>query len=171
MLRPRSKHWALGLALSYCLIHLMPAAGEEKDRRGPAQSTGQKAGAPVGVKATHRAETDRRVGVAALVLPNVRGDREKAVQRVETQARRAAALGAKIVVAPEACLDGYCCHEKGMTKEAFSRLAEADAGRSIERLGKLSRELDLYLCVGFTEVDKGELYNTAILLGPDGRTV
>jgi predicted amidohydrolase len=118
----------------------------------------------------HRADQDQRVGVAALVLPNVRGDREKALQRVEAHARRAAALGAKIVVAPEACLDGYCCHESGLTKEAFSRLAEPEDGRSLVRLGKLARELDLYLCVGFTEIDKGELYNAAILLGPDGRT-
>ena len=112
----------------------------------------------------HRADRDERVGVAALVLPNVRGDREKALQRVETHARRAAALGAKIVVAPEACLDGYCCHESGLTKAAFSRLAESEDGRSVVRLSKLAHELDIYLCVGFTEIDKGELYNTAILL-------
>jgi predicted amidohydrolase len=162
--------WCLAFALSICVIHLAPAADEENDRRRPAQPPDQKAGAPVGVKAMHRAERDKRVGVAALVLPNVRGDREKALRRVETHARRAAALGAKIVVAPEACLDGYCCHESGLTKEAFSRLAESEDGRSIVQLSKLAHELDLYLCVGFTEIDKGELYNTAILLGPDGRT-
>ena len=58
----------------------------------------------------------------------------------------------------------------GLTK-AFSRLAEPEDGRSLVRLSHLARELDLYLCIGFTEIDRGELYNTAVLLGPDGRTV
>jgi predicted amidohydrolase len=107
--------------------------------------------------------------VAALVLPNIRGDRHKALRRVEAYARRAAALCAKIVVAPEACLDGYCCHQRGLTREAFARLAEPEDGRSIARLGRLARELEVYLCLGFTEIDRGVLYNTAILLGPDGR--
>src|SRR5215212_1843301 len=97
MLGLRSKHRRLALALTFCWIHMAPAADEGNDRRRPAPPPGQNAGAPVGVKATHRGDTDQRVGVAALVLPNVRGDREKAVRRVEAHARRAAALGAKIV--------------------------------------------------------------------------
>ena len=136
MQRLQIKRWCLAFALSVGLIHLAPAADEENDRRRPARPPDQKAVAPVGVKATHRADQDERVGVAALVLPNVRGDREKALQRVETHTRRAAALGAKIVVAPEACLDGYCCHESGLTKEAFSRLAEPEDGPSVVRLSK-----------------------------------
>jgi predicted amidohydrolase len=164
------KHWCLALALSVCMINRAPAADEQNDRRQPPQPADQKSGAPVGVKAAHRADQDQRVGVAALVLPNVRGDREKALQRVETHVRRAAALGAKIVVTPEACLDGYCCHERGLTKEAFSRLAESEHSRSIVKLSKLAHELDLYLCVGFTEIDNGEFFNTAVLFGPDGRT-
>jgi predicted amidohydrolase len=146
-------------------------AGEDKDG-------GQSAGAPAPAhaqaaetQATHRSERHHRFGVAALVLPNVRGDREKALQRIEIHTRRAAALGARIVVAPETCLDGYVCHQPGLTKETFSRLGEPDDGPSIGRLAKLARELDLYLCVGFTELEKGELYNAAVLLGPDGRTV
>src|SRR4051812_48764064 len=133
MLGLRSKHRRLALALSFCLIHMATAADEGNNRRRPAQPPGQDAGTPVGVKAMHQGDRDQRVGVAALVLPNVRGDRERAVRRVEAHARRAAALGAKIVVAPEACLDGYCCHEKGLTKEAFSRLAEPEDGRSVAR--------------------------------------
>jgi predicted amidohydrolase len=117
----------------------------------------------------HRPDQNRRIGVPALVLPNVRGDREKALRRVEVYTRRATSLGAKIVVAPEACLDGYCCHQRGLTKQAFSRLAEPEHGRSLARLAKLADELDLYLCVEFTEIDRDELYNTAILLRPDGR--
>jgi predicted amidohydrolase len=159
----RSRPWGLALALIACMICWALAADRENGR--------PKTAIPVGARAAHRADKTQRVGVATLVLPNVRGDREKAVERVEAYTRRAAALGAKIVVTPETCLDGYCCHEKGLTRDTFSQLAESENGPSITRLAKLARELDIYLCVGFTEADLGELYNTAILLGPDGRPV
>jgi predicted amidohydrolase len=174
---PQRKHGLVLVVLSFGLIFsveetlshqsLMWAAGE-KSSGGSAVSAPSPPGA---AKPTHAAERHRRIGVAALVLPNVRGDREKALQRVEMHTRRAAALGAKIVVAPETCLDGYVCHKPGLTKAKFCELAEPDDGPSIVRLRKLAHELDLYLVVGFTELDKGELYNSAVLLGPDGKTV
>lgn len=120
----------------------------------------------------HRCEQGERFGVAALVLPNVRWDKARAADRIEAYTRRAAALGAKIVVTPETCLDGYVCHQPGLTTDEFATLAEpADGGPAITRLRELCRELDLYLCVGFSEIDAGKLYNTALLIGPAGETV
>jgi predicted amidohydrolase len=162
VLRLQTKVRLLVFALA-CGFITCATADEKNDRSRPAPLPDK--------KPTHRAEVNPRVSVAALVLPNVRGDREKAVQRVEDYTRRAAALGAKIVVAPETCLDGYCCHDPRLTRDSFCQLAEPADGPSLVRLGKLARELDIYLCVGFSEIDKGELYNTAILFGPDGRTV
>ncbi len=120
---------------------------------------------------THPADSSPRVGVAALVLPNVRWNRQQAVERIESYTRRAAALGAKIVVTPETCLDGYVCHQKGLTREKMCELADNENGPTIGRLRELAEELDLYLCVGFSELDGDQLYNTAVLIGPDGRTV
>src|SRR5262245_30711634 len=167
----QGKHLWRSVILFLCVIHSWaPANGQSRARRSEQPPT-QRDPAPATGNTMHRAEQDQRVGVAALVLPNVRGDWEKALRRVESYTRRAAALGAKFVVAPEACLDGYCCHESGLTKATFSRGAEPADGPSIARLSQLARELDLYLCIGFSEIDRGELFNTAVLLGPDGRTV
>jgi len=41
----------------------------------------------------------------------------------------------------------------------------------MDRLRNVARELDLYLCVGFSKLENDKLYNTAILVGPDGKTV
>lgn len=132
-------------------------------QRGGGQST---------ANAPHRSEQGERFGVAALVLPNVRWDKERAAERIEAYTRRAAALGAKIVVTPETCLDGYVCHQPGLTKEKFATLAEPEeGGPEITRLRDLCRELDVYLCIGFSELDDGKLYNTALLIGPEGETV
>jgi len=119
----------------------------------------------------HASEANQRVGVAALVLPNVRGDRERALERIEFYVRRAAALGAKIVVTPETCVDGYVCHQPGLTREKMCALAESEDGPSLGRLRHLAEELEIYLCVGFSELDDEKLYNTALLIGPDGKTV
>ena len=120
---------------------------------------------------THPSERNARVGVAALVLPNIRWNKEQALKRIESYVRRAAALGAKIVVTPETCLDGYVCHQPGLTREKLCTLAEYADGQRMDRLRRVARELDLYLCVGFSELENDQLYNSAILIGPDGKTV
>ena len=118
----------------------------------------------------HRADSHATVTVASLVLPNVRGNKAKALARVELYMRRAAARGAEIMVAPETCLDGYCSY--GVSREELLSLAESsEDGPSITRLRALCRELSVYLCIGFSEVSDGELYNTALLIGRQGETV
>jgi predicted amidohydrolase len=159
---------ALGIASSGRMPAPVRAEGKSPDsRKQQDNATASTAGVP----ATHRGEQNDRVGVAALVLPNVRGNKSLAVERIENYVRRAAALGAKIVVTPETCLDGYVCHQQGLTHEKFCELAEQETGPRIARLREVARELDLYLCVGFSELESTQLYNTALLIGPDGETV
>ena len=66
MRRRQNKHQRLALALSLCLFPGAPAAGEENDAGGPARASQHKGGAPTVAEATHRAESDRRVGVSAI---------------------------------------------------------------------------------------------------------
>src|SRR5262245_44675313 len=124
MARPSCRQvFALVLALLWLVVSLnetrLARSSAWADGDAPHDRANEQ---PTGAKATHRAEKHQRVGVAALVLPNVRGDKEKALQRVEHYTRRAAALGAKFVVTPETCLDGYCCHQSGLTKDAFLQM-------------------------------------------------
>ena len=153
--------WPLGAML---LVTLLPLT---RGSSGPAASPA--AVAPAGP--VHPAERHERVGVAALVLPNIRGNKAQALARIEAYVRRAADQGAKIVVTPETCIDGYICHQPGLTRERMCALAEPEMGPGIGRLRRLARELDLYLCIGFSELAGERLYNTALLIGPDGKTV
>lgn len=160
---------SMSIAAFNCgLVH---GEGDGSAARQPGHASGDSSDPKSTIPALHLAEQHQRFGVAALVLPNVRGDKEKALQRIERHARRAADLGAKFVVTPETCLDGYVCHQPGLTKEKFTPLAETCEGPSISRLRRLADELDLYLCVGFSELEGGDLFNTALLLGPDGQIV
>ena len=119
----------------------------------------------------HRAEQHPRVAVASLVLPNVRYDKARALDRIERYVRKAAKLGAKIIVTPETCIDGYVCHQKGLTYKKLCSLAASENGHEVARLRKVCRELGVYLCLGFSELEGETLYNTALLIGPSGKTV
>ena len=174
--------FALSMIAMIGAIATKPPSFAEGPRSASAGAASRDAGKPDGSavaaaptilseKPTHAGERNPRVGVAALVLPNVRGNKPEALRRIETYVRRAAALGAKIVVTPETCLDGYVCHQGGLTREKFSALADNEEGAAIGRLRTLARELDLYLCLGFSESEGDRLYNTALLIGPDGQTV
>ncbi len=88
--------WPLGGILLVTLLPLTRGAS------GPAASTAAVAPAGPG----HPAERHERVGVAALVLPNIRGNKGQALARIEAYVRRAADQGAKIVVTPETVLGG-----------------------------------------------------------------
>ena len=156
MLMPfcRPKHLLLLLPLSV-IVSLgkadpnplpVPARAEAKASVAPGQQSAVAASKPSEVRA-HPAERNTRVGVAALVLPNVRWNEGQALKRIESYVRRAAALGAKIVVTPETCLDGYVCHQEGLTREKLCTLAEHENGPRVSRLRDVARELDLYLCL------------------------
>ena len=90
-----------------------PAADHLSDFSAPYQRTQQGEGLNAVLLADdpaspiHRADSHATVTVASLVLPNVRGNKPKALARVELYMRRAAARGAEImVIAASLCIGG-----------------------------------------------------------------
>jgi predicted amidohydrolase len=53
----------------------------------------------------------------------------------------------------------------------YADCAEPIPGPSTEYFGKLARQHDLYIVAGLLERDGYLIYNTAVLIGPDGRIV
>lgn len=85
------------------------------------------------------------------------------VARLIEALTRAAAAGARVLVAPELFLTGY--HQP----DAIAAGAEEAAGPSSEALSAACRRLGTALVYGFAERADGRLYNSALLLGADGR--
>lgn len=112
------------------------------------------------------------VRVAGIVLKWVEGDVAANYERAERLIRRAAANGAEIVATPESFLDGYAARNPSLTADGFRALAEpVPDGRYFARLQQLAHELDIYLVAAITERAAGAVYNSAVLLGPDGSLV
>lgn len=112
------------------------------------------------------------VRVAGLVLKWIRGDKEANYRRAEPMIREAAGRGAKLVVTTECFLDGYAIADKTIPLETYRALGEPiPGGPYYRKLAALADELDIHLVAGMLEAD-GELrFNTAVLLGPDGKRV
>ncbi|OGV72162.1 MAG: hypothetical protein A3K18_21155 [Lentisphaerae bacterium RIFOXYA12_64_32] len=91
---------------------------------------------------------------------------------------KAAEAGAKIVVLPECAVTGYMdpAAERVWTSAAHPDENEFDAhavaetvpGPATEHFAALAKKLGVYLCLPLVEKDGGTLYNSQVLLGPDG---
>jgi len=105
----------------------------------------------------------RRSRVAVVQFSPNRGDVAGNLDRV---ARETAALAeSDLVVFPELVVTGAVAD-----RETAEQLAESIPGPSTERLRELAISAGMYLVAGLIERDakSGRLYNSAVLVGPDG---
>lgn len=109
---------------------------------------------------------ERKVTLAAVHTQLSGEDRtiEENREHLRTLIEKAAAQGADLVVLPE------LMNCKGITHDYVSA-AEKIPGGTTQFFGALARELDLYVVVGMAERLEGQVFNCAVLLGPDASIV
>jgi len=105
-----------------------------------------------------------RVEIAAVQMAPVIGDKQRNLEAILDKARIAAGGGAELIVFPECALTGYVFTGRG---EAMP-YAETIPGPSTERLEGLCRDLGVHVVFGLIEKDEDKLFNSAVLIGPDG---
>jgi predicted amidohydrolase len=124
--------------------------------------------ANLGVQLEHRA--DGSVRVAGIVLKWLRTDKEANYARAEKLITDAAHGGAKLVCTSECFLDGYAIKDKSIPLDHYRALGEPiPGGQYYQRLARLADRLDIYLIAGMLEADGDKRFNTAVLIGPEGR--
>jgi predicted amidohydrolase len=112
------------------------------------------------------------VRIAGIVLKWIRADKEANFRRIEPLIRKAADDGAKIVVTTECFLDGYAIADKSIPLGTYRALGEPiPEGEYFKRLAVLADQLNIHLVAGMLEADGEKRYNTAVLIGPDGRLI
>lgn len=119
------------------------------------------------------------VRVAAIQCYSRMGDVEYNRKLLSGLIEKAAGNGARIVVVPECAISGYmdpANDVKWSTNRVVNageldadKVAEPIPGASTEYFGKMSKRLQIYLCIALAEKDGGRLYNTQVLLDPDGK--
>jgi predicted amidohydrolase len=124
-----------------------------------------------------RADDVVRVGL--IQMDGHEFDKEYNLARAEALIRTAAARGAAIVCLPEVAVQGYPRVQlppetspddpKIAGKRArILEAAEVVPGASTDRLSRLARELRLWIVAGIDENRGGRLFNSAILIDPEG---
>jgi len=94
-------------------------------------------------------------------------------EKGETMIKKAASEGAKIICTPEGYLDGYPIGNAKKRvlknfKDRLKRTSETTERYYIEKIRSLAQKVSAYLLVGFSEMSKGNLYNSVAFIGPDG---
>ena len=126
------------------------------------------------------AQADDTVRVGLIQMNARLYDKEYNLERVEKLIREAAGRGAKIVCMPEAAVQGYARVDlpPGTSLDAPQVVAERakilDAAEPIPgpttyRFAALARELGIWIVFGMDENRGGRLFNTAILMNPQGQ--
>jgi predicted amidohydrolase len=93
---------------------------------------------------------------------------------LERYAKQAAHEGAKLIVTCEGFLDGYTANPKltpDTNRERFFAIGESLDGPMLKRVGDLSRQLEIYLSIGFAERHGEKMYNSVAVFSPAGEVV
>jgi predicted amidohydrolase len=121
--------------------------------------------------------------VAAIQAASLFGEPEANRKHLSALIEKAANAGAQVVVLPEAAVSGYLPYDlriawqldgRAVTEGLVGRdpggIAETIPGDSTRFFAQLASRLQVYLTVPLVEVDRktGRLFNTIVLLGPNG---
>lgn len=103
----------------------------------------------------------------ALIQMSFGASKERNVERGVERIREAARDGAQIICLPELATTIYFCTEMD---PAHRDLAEPVPGPSTEVIGQAAREAGVYVVFPLYERgDDGNLYNSAVFIGPQGK--
>ncbi|MBA4493532.1 nitrilase family protein [Paenactinomyces guangxiensis] len=92
-------------------------------------------------------------------------NKAKNVQMTLDYINQAASNGAKLIVLPELCNTGYSFQTR---EEAFAHAEPVPNGKTVETWVAIANERNVYLVAGITELDGNYLYDSAVLIGPEG---
>jgi nitrilase len=121
---------------------------------------------------------DESIRVACVQAEPVVFDREATIDKLAALAREAAANGAQLALFPETFVPVYpsnrwvreLAHGTDGAK-LWARLARESVevpGKSADRIASAAREAGIWIAVGVNELERGTIYNTLLIFGPDG---
>jgi N-carbamoylputrescine amidase len=112
-------------------------------------------------KSRHEAE----VRVACIQMEPIVGQKDSNLKRSVELLEEAAGQGARLVVLPELCNSGYVFENRA---EAFELSESIPDGLSTRAWIDVAREHDMYIVAGINEREDRLLYNSAVIVGPEG---
>jgi len=90
------------------------------------------------------------------------GETQRVLKAIDAWCEQAAAVQAELVLFPELIVHGHC------TPNTWELAETVPDGPSVARLVQIARRHRLVLCAGLSEKERDIVYNTCVLVGPDG---
>jgi predicted amidohydrolase len=87
---------------------------------------------------------------------------ERVLAAIDGWCQQAAADKAELVLFPELVIHGHC------TPNTWHLAEPVPDGPSVARLVQIARRHRLFVCTGLSEKERDIVYNTQVLIGPDG---
>ena len=115
-------------------------------------------------------EGDQRLSPARVAV--VQFDPQVGIEKLQINAaairdrlERTVADGANLIVLPELATSGYCFSSRS---EAFAHAEAVPAGRTVQTWEAFTRKHGVYVVGCLPELDGPQLFDTAVLVGPEG---
>ncbi len=100
-------------------------------------------------------------------LARCRADVMDNFRRLEPLIRQAGDLGTNFLVFPELCLTGYSF----LSENEAGEVAEIQDGPTFLKMRTVAQSLRSFVSYGYVEFDDGNLYNSAVMIAPNGKVV
>ena len=102
------------------------------------------------------------IRVAAVSMNSPFGKTVEILDRIGEFSEQAAAERAELVLFPELVVHGHC------NPDTWELAEPVPDGPSVRRLAEIAARCKLFLSAGLSEKERDVVYNTQVLLGPDG---
>ena len=110
-------------------------------------------------------EKNLPVKIACIQMDILPGDIDKNIERASEMIEQACDNGATLIVLPETFNTSFSMKNR---KEAYTLAETIPSGRTTQHLMELAKKRDIYICGSLLELEGVDIYNTSILVGPDG---
>ena len=104
------------------------------------------------------------IKIAGVQMDVTLGKVDHNIENVIERFRTTTAAGAAYTVFPECALTGYCFNDLDEARQ----FAESIPGPATDRLAQACADLSAHMVVGMLEVDGTDVFNAAVLIGPNG---
>jgi predicted amidohydrolase len=102
------------------------------------------------------------IRVAAVTMNSVLGQQQQTFKRIAEFCEQAASERSELVLFPELVIHGHCTPNTWELAEAVPN------GPSVQQLAALAKRFGLFLSAGLSEKENDIVFNTQVLVGPDG---
>jgi N-carbamoylputrescine amidase len=104
----------------------------------------------------------RTTRVAAVSMNGRLGEPERVLDAIDARCEEIAGDGVELVLFPELVIHGHC------TPNTWELAEPVPDGPSVRRLVEIARRRGLVVCAGLSEKERDIVYNTQVLVGPQG---